>query len=145
MRGSLKPQTAKRVGINAHPTKWRHALGNWVGNQSACCPTVGWALVAHAFFVRRQPETAKRVGINAHPTTRRHVLGNWVGHQSACCSAVGWALAAHAFRVPRQPETANRTGIPVQNPSFQPTGVRARGAAVGIHRSVNPSNRFISF
>ena len=90
-------------------------------------------------------QMVKRVGINAHPTKRWHALGNWVGHQSACCPAVGWVLVAHAFRVPRQPETANRTGIPVQNPSFPPTGVRARGAAVGIHRSVNPSNRFISF
>ena len=57
-KGSLKRQTAKRVGINAHPTKRWHALGNWVGNQSACCSAVGWALAAHAFRVQRQPETA---------------------------------------------------------------------------------------
>ena len=57
-KGSLKRQTVKRVGINAHPTTRRHALGNWVGNQSVCCPTVGWVLAAHAFFVPRQPETA---------------------------------------------------------------------------------------
>ena len=59
-KGSLKPQMVKRVGINAHPTKRRHALGNWGGNQSACCSAVGWALAAHAFRVPRQPETANR-------------------------------------------------------------------------------------
>ena len=115
IKGSLK----SGLGLFRLPSVL--GVGMFVVSEQGLSRGVGWALVAHAFLIRRQPENAWAA--SAHPTkeTRKGSLksglrlfrlplvwdvGMFVVLEQGLSRGVGWALVAHALRIQRQSENA---------------------------------------